>query len=231
MPEPTNPFAQLPSLMQQVLNHEENIDVNMAIEQSNGLTAKQGDQMMGVIRKIILKVMKPAELVATIKQDIVLDDDRAKKLALDLLGRRFLPMEWYIGKVQPLIHELGGNVAEYLAEVKKLYPEVYAPAQAPTTVPSPTDTEHPLLRDFDQRVSSLKGKGEILLRLTGLSSQVEEAVKAEQLEPDAGERMMQELDAMSYAVNTQDLNPFEINSLKRKLRRILSQLSATAPPG
>lgn len=230
MSQATSQFTHLPELIRLILLHDENIDLNMAIEKSNRLTKLQGDKMMGVIRKIILKTIGPELLVETIKRDIGLDDVRSKKLALDLLSKRFLPMEWYIGKVQPLIQQLGGNVAEALAEARQRYPEVYAPKQEPAspTIDATTTEEHPILRNFDDKATTLKGQADILLRLTGLSSQIEAGVAQGRFEQDESERLMQELDAVSYAVNTKDLNPFEVNSIKRKIRKIISRVEGSA---
>lgn len=211
------------------------MDTNFAISQENKLSREQGDAMMRVIRKIILKVITPRELLETIRRDIPgLDNQQVRQLALDLLGRRFLPMEWYIGNVENLIRELGGDPATYLVEAKKNYPEVYAQTISSTTPPpanpapvTPVSAEHAVLRNFDERVSSFQGRAEILLRLTGLSAEVETAMKSNSLTQAAGERLLQQLDGLSYAVNTKDLNALEIQALKRGIRKVLRALGKT----
>lgn len=223
-----NPFRDLPALMKTIIDKDISAEMNMTIEQANGLTPTQGDRMMGVIRKVILKTIGPEQLVETIKRDVNLDDERAKKLALDLLMKRFLPMEWYIGKVQPLIQQLGGNIAESLAEARQRYPEVYSPKPTAAGPTAEVSQDHPILKNFDERATTLKGQADILLRLTGLSSQIEAAVAAGRLTQPDGERLMQDLDAVSYAVNTQDLNPFEINSIKRKIRKIIARVETAS---
>lgn len=229
-----SPFSVLSTLMKSVIDREESVTINIDIEKKNNLTHDQGDKMMSVIRKVILQTIRPNELVATIQKEIGLDEARAKKLALDLLGRRFLPMEFYLGSIRPLIQQLGGNVEQYLAEAKKLYPEVYAapvlaptapePAAAPST--QPETTSHPILSNFDQRLTSFQGRAEILLRLTGLSAQVEDAIKAKKLSIPDGQQFMQQLDAVSYAINTQDLNPLEVQSIKRRLTKLLAKFES-----
>jgi homoserine acetyltransferase len=39
-----------------------------------------------------------------------------------------------------------------------------------------------------------------------------------------GQKIMQQLDAISYAVNTQDLNQFEVQTIKRRLTKVLAQI-------
>lgn len=228
--QPTSPFVSLPPLMQQVLDHEENIDVNMAVENDNGLSRQQGDAMMGVIRKIILKIIAPAALVETIKRDVGLADERAKKLALDLLGRRFLAMQWYIGNVEGLIEQLGGRVEPYLTEAKRRYPEVFAPSEktlaAAEPAAEPSTPDDGLLRDFDRRITTAGGRAEILFRLTALGARLDALMADGALSQSDGESLMKQLDAVSYAVNTQDLNPFEVQSIKRRLTRLMRQIHA-----
>ena len=239
-----NPFSQLPDLLWNMLVRVETIDINIDIATQNKLTEAQGKGMMGVIRKIILKSITPRELLDTIRRDITgLNDQQAKKLALDLLGRRFLPMQWYIGNVEQLILELGGKVDEYLVVAKKIYPEVYAQNMTPTglvsavpprmktvttaevVVDAATLEKHPVLHNFDERVGSLKGRAEVLLRLTGLSSEVEEAMKAKKVTEAEGEQLLKTLDGLSYAVNTKDLNALEVEALRRGIKKVLRALA------
>ncbi len=223
--------------MQRLLDHEENTQINMAIETKNGLSKEQGDRMMSVIRKIILKTIAPAGLVATIKKDISLGEDQAKKLGLDLLGRRFLPMQWYIGNVEGLIRGLGGHVEEYLAEAKKLYPEVYQASSVATVtptvaVPAAVTPAQPavqpsasssLLDNLEERLTTFKGRAEVLLRMTALSQRIETAVNAKAIDEQRGQALLQALDALSYAVNTQDLNPLEVQAIKRRLAKVVAE--------
>lgn len=220
-----NVFADVPPLMKYIIDSVISAELNALIEKNNRLTSDQGDAMMKLIRKVILKTIQPAELIGAIQREVGLDSDRAKKLALDLLGYRFLPMEWYVGPVQAYIHDLGGNVQEYLREARKNYPEVYSPKTVEPSAASEGGAEtHPILRDFESRIGTNRGKAEILLRLTGLSAELESAVQAGQLEAAEGQRLMQQLEAVSYAINTRDLNPFEIQSIRRQLNRLIDRI-------
>lgn len=219
-------FGKLPDLMKQVIDHDENSEINVAIEAKNRLSKDQGDRMMEVIRQVILQTIRPDELVATLQRDLAIDETKAKKLALDLLGERFLPMEFHIGPVRPLIEQLGGNVNEYLVQARQRYPEVYAPKTEPTTAASTDDSEHPLLRNFDAKVESARGRADLLLRLTGLAGRIDNLMKSEKLSQADGEEAMRNLDTLSYAINTKDLNPLEVQSLKRRLRKVLARLGS-----
>lgn len=223
--------------MKSIIDREESVVVNIDIEKNNGLTREQGDKMMGVIRKVILQIIRPDELVATIQKDIGLDEAAAEKLALDLLGRRFLAMEFYLGGIRPLIQQLGGNVDQYLAEAKKRYPEVYQAAPAPTAAPvapapsavvatKPTaqpSASSSLLDGLEERLTTFRGRAEVLLRMTALSQQVETAINAKVIDDSRGQALLQALDALSYAVNTQDLNPLEVQAIKRRLAKVVAE--------
>lgn len=230
---------QLPSLMFTIISKERSAEINMEIELQHHLTELEGDIMMQVIKNIITKKITPSRLNTTIIKDIKLDESKAKQLALDLLGRRFLPMQWYIGNVEGLIKDLGGDVAKYEAEARKNYPEVYAPDATTqvsetanvTAVPSQSKTtsttdEPAILRDIAEKLATPKGRATVLLRLTALSLQIEEAGKSGQLTADETTKLLYGLDALSYSVNTQDLNPLEIGAIKRRLKNILAKVKA-----
>ncbi len=237
IPVSNSPFAKLPDLLKKVIDRDVFAQGDIEIEEQNGLTIEQGDKMMDVIRMVIFKTITPVEVVATIQRVIGLDEVRAKKLALDLLGKQFLPMQWYIGNVEGLITELGGDVAKYQAEAQKNYPEVYAPQPTPETE-EPTEKiispfkdeaakdEPTILRNIDERLTTNKGRAEVLLRLTALSQQIDEAMKSGKFGETQGQEMLHSLDALSYAINTQDLNPLEIAAIKRRLKNVLSKLAA-----
>lgn len=225
-----NPFKDLPALMKLIIDSERSPEINQRVEKEQGLTETQGDQMMSVIRKVIFKTITPKELVPTIQKDLKLNEERSKKLALDLLGRRFLAMEWYLGPVQPLIQELGGEASQFLAEARQNYPEVYTPKAASGEVEGdePADEHMHLLSNFDEWVGTMKGKAEILLRLTNLSIRADEAIKAGRIPEAEGQRLLQDLDSVSYALNTKDLSAFEIHSLRRQVEKFLQAIEGRA---
>lgn len=233
-----NPFRNLPELMKQILLHEENTEINQEIMDQNGLSIKQNTLMMALIRKVILQEVPPQKVLDVVKKDLGLDDSGAKKLTLDLLGRRFLPMQWYIGNVETEITKLGGDVAKYEAEARKNYPEVYAPkvVEQPEEDVQPTVKESTSIKDeldqpailhnLEEKLNSNKGRAGVLLHLTNLSIQIEERVAKKTITPEAGQEMIHSLDSLSYAVNTKDLNPLEIAAIKRKIHSVLKKLGS-----
>jgi hypothetical protein len=153
----------------------------------------------------------------------------AKKFTIDFLGKICLPMQWYIGNVEGLIKELGGNVANYIDEAQRIFPEVYEIKTAP---PQPTiasvqpilANEPPILHNLEEKLTTNKGRAGILLHLTNLSLQIEQRVAAKNLTVEAGQELIHGLDSLSYAVNTKDLNPLEIAAIKRKILSVLIKL-------
>ena len=218
--KPVTPFSDLPELMKTIINKDISSEINIDIEQKHRLTPSQGDKMMDIIRQMIFRTITPTELLPTLQRDLKLDLKRATDLTIDLLGRRFIAMEWYLGDAQSIIRRLGGQAEDYLLEAKRNYPEVYEEKKPAGAGPS----DHPILDDFEQRISTLAGKAEILLRLTGLSTTVEEAVGNDKLTRSDGEGIIRQLEAMSYAINTKDLNPFEVQSIKRKMKKVISHI-------
>lgn len=234
MPSLVATTNKLPDLLLDIVSKEISTDININIAQQFNIPDTNSRVYIDIIRKVVLKTITPDKLVATIEQDIGFDDVSAKKLALELLGRRFLPMQWYIGNVENLITSLGGDLNKYQAEARKNYPEVYAPE---TAKPEPTVTEKitapsaapgedlGILHDIEQRLTTFRGRAEVLLRLTALSRDIDQAIKDKRLSEAHGEELIHSLDALSYAVNTKDLNPLEVAAIKRRLSRIVSELA------
>lgn len=219
-----NALLALPELVKSILTHEENIDINIDIERGNNLTLEQGNGMMRVIQEVLFKTHRLDELPTVLRDELKIDQSRAKKLALDLLGRRFLPLEFYLGPVQPMIKDLGGNPATYLAEAKKIWPEAYGlpPAADEEGESEPVSTAGwSILEEFEERMALPRGKEEILLRLTGVSAAVDEQARQGSIAPADAEKITAQLDQLGYIINTHDLNSFEIQSIKRRLARIL----------
>lgn len=230
MAQPSNPkifiaaIQQLPPLMKQVINNPALIDNSIAIGQKYNLTPRQEDMIMSIERQVIVQQLPVAAIPAEFKK-LRLPPEQEKNLTQDFLGRIILPMEWHVGSVQPLIQSLGGRAEEYLAEARQQFPEVYTPELAHVRTGDQTGaTEHPLLKNFDDRMATPRGRAGLLLRLSGLAGQVDELMKTETISQSDGEDILRNLDTLSYAVNTQDLNPLEIQSLKRRLRKVVARL-------
>lgn len=237
-------LAKLPDLAKSVLTHDETSDFNVDIADQHHLTLEQSRALAHIIQFLILKSLAPAAVLARVARDLQLPPDKAKSVTCDLLGWRMLPLEWYVGAVQPTLISLGAKPEDYLKKLRTIYPEVFS--QGPlllSPTPDPDDAigqanllaeqasqkeksgvTAGLLENFNDRLTSFKGRAEILLRLTSLSVQVDEAMKNNKLPLEQGQQFLQELDNISFAVNTQDLNAFESQVLKHRLERLLVKL-------
>lgn len=229
-------LSKLPDLLKSILGHDETTDLNIEIVETHGLDPNQTYALLKILQLVIMQIVTPDKVPARVASDLNLVGDKAKNVALDLLGLRLLPMEWYIGPVQPVIKQLGGNVAMYLARLTTLYPEVYSGGSlyqageaeatpADTSVPDHHETHELLLKDFEDRLTSFHGRAEILLRLTGVSTEIEEAVRAGRIARAQGESAMRELDSLSFAINNHDFNLFEVRAMRRKLEALLRILA------
>ena len=215
--------------MKAILYREDVSELNIAIFTTHKLSEDQQTKGMAVIRKILLKSVEPKDLVQTLEHDLNLEAPAAVSLAIDLLGKRFLPMEFYLGPIAPLIRQLGGDPAPFLAEAQQRYPEVYNPQPAAMASEVQQNTaESEILKNFDERLENFKGRAEILLRLTGLSSVIEDRMKADQLPRDQGEQLIADLDEVASAVDTHDLSHLERQRLRRKLTRVVEAVGETA---
>lgn len=222
----------LPPLVNQILLHNENIEINIDISHKFELNHAQVMNLMAMHRAVYAREIPLTSIVTEIQSVLGVDPQRAKDIAREVLSRRYLPLEFYLGPVQPLITQLGGDAAAALEEAKRIWPEAYGlpPHQKPTVDEEVQDADvPPLLQAFDRRVRTPHGREEILLRLTGLAADVETRISSQTLPVADGERIMEQLDQLGYVINTQDLNQFEIQAARRRLRRILQRLDEPQP--
>ncbi len=225
-------IKRLPPLMRQILNNEALVSQAITLGEKYHLSPQQETALMEIEREVIAQNLKVIDIEMRIRNSLQIDATLSQQIARDFLGMIILPMEWYLGPVQPLIQKLGGQTEIYFDQAKKNFPEIYR--QSPTSQPIQTEqgilskatsTISPaILENFDDRLTSFKGRAEVLLRLTGLSSHLEEMMKNKQVSTEEGQQLMQQLDSISYAVNTQDLNQFEVQSIKRHLTKVLDRI-------
>lgn len=222
-------ISKLPPLMQTLTKHHGLIDQAIALEDAHHLNGKQAKAMMNLEVSMIAQEFPPADILKYVTQEMNMEPAPAKKFTVDFIGKICLPMQWYIGNVEGLIKELGGDVANYVAEAQRIFPEVYniknGPPQpiAAAIKPIPAN-EPPILHNLEEKLSSNKGRAGILLHLTNLSLQIEQRVATKSLTVEAGQELIHGLDSLSYAVNTKDLNPLEIAAIKRKILSVLTKL-------
>lgn len=234
-------LQKLPDLAKSILQHDETTDFNGEIIDRFKLNSSQTKALMKLLQLLIMKVLSPKDLIVRVENDLLLPHEQARLVTLEVLGWRALPLEWYLGPVQPVIKNLGGQPEQYLPGLHRIYAEVYsgAPLQLDpkpdeddpfieyeketTAVTSPSHHAE-ILNHFAEHLGNFAGRAEILLRLTGLGTELEERAKAGTLEKAKAEKMIADLDAMSNAINTRDLNPFEVQALHRRLSRMLGDL-------
>ncbi len=227
-------YQQLPPLAQKVLVNKQLQASLSDIVRHNDLTEDQRRQTVLLTGDASVGGFPVAQLPAKLLSEAKLDEQKGKKVAVELLGRFFLPLQWHLGNVEGLIKKLGGDVAKYEAEARKNYPEVYAPhveteqqPTAPVTEVAATAVAKPepeILHFLNDRLATQRGRAEVLLRLTNLSGQVEDAIKAKKMPEDEGQALYKRLDALSFAINTQDLNPLEVAAITRQLKTVLAKL-------
>ncbi len=226
-------IQQLPPLMKRVINNPALIDNAITLCATYQLTPKQQDMLMTIEREVIVQHVPVTTVPDEIKK-IGLSGDEENQLINDFLGRIILPMEWHVGNVRPLIQSLGGQVEAYVAAASRQFPEVYAPetqqqentaAASTATQEKPVSADEPvILRDIGDKLATPKGRAGVLLHLVALSQQIEDAGKSGKLTATQTTELLHSLDALSYAVNTQDLNPLEIAAIKRRLKTILKNV-------
>lgn len=231
-------FHQLPPLMQQLLVNKKLQASLSTIVRSNDLTDEQRRQAVLLVGDASVKAFPIDNFYNKITTEANIVDDKGKKVTIELLGNFFLPLQWYLGNVEKIITDLGGDAQHYTAEAQKNYPEVYAPdaqkvaEQAertnntyPTDQDGSADPEEPvILRDIGEKLGSSKGRAGILLHLVALSQKIEEAGKSGKISDKETGELLHGLDALSYAINTQDLNPLEIAAIKRRLKTIMTKI-------
>ena len=224
-------ISQLPTLMKTIVGKDVTVNLAIALTEKYRLTDGQHKSMIYLEGEVIVKNVQPAGILSYIQQHIIPEVDQAKKFAADFIGKICLPMQWYIGNVEGLIKELGGDVEKYTAEAKKNYPEVYAPkpvtevAKPAVVTSAPIAADEPIiLRGLEEKLSSNKGRAGVLLHLTNLSLQIEQRVAAKSMTVELGQELIHGLDSLSYAVNITDLNPLEIAAIKRKILSVLTKL-------
>lgn len=215
--------------MQRIFSSDRIRDLNMGLTDRYHLSAEQTKALVGIEIALIGREYGPDKAFEHIVSELLIKSTMAKEFAREFLGQIALPLAWHIGNVDSLIRELGGNPDQYLAAAKQRFPESYATVPVPVTPPPeqgiPSDTSS-LLDHFDDRLTTRRGQAEILLRLVGLSAQVEDAIGSGKLATAEGEELIRELDALSNAINTQSLNPLEVQAVKRRLGRVLDQLGS-----
>ncbi len=78
-----------------------------------------------LVNQLFLHELKPARLAIELEKRFQLNSEAAKKVALDILGRRLLAADDYFkGEIAKEIKRLGGRSEDYLNDVRKIKEEI-----------------------------------------------------------------------------------------------------------
>lgn len=239
-----NAYTKFPKLLQRILGHRYISDTFLNLAEKYKLNDVQRMALINVYNELLLQTYTLNNLEVSIKKDVGLSEKDTHQLMIEFIGKLVLPIAWYVGDVRTILVDLGADYAMYEEILRDEFPEVYTQnaSQEMSAIPDvaslseeepESDSEKPvneptILRNIEDRLASSKGRAEVLLRLTALSQQIEDAVKAKKISEKEGQDLMHSLDALSYAVNTQDLNPLETAAIKRRLKSIIAKLDAAS---
>lgn len=116
----TNQNTKLPREISDIKSSEKGMEANVVIAQKYSLSGGKITELAFLIADLFYKNIDMSELVDKIKIKFGFDDDRAKKMALDIAGRRLLAVDsWLGGKVSGYIADLGGRPDDYKKMVEE----------------------------------------------------------------------------------------------------------------
>ncbi len=214
----------LPPLMKTIINNDALGDALGELEDKYLLSGEQAKALLLIESSIIGQEYAPDQVYVHIKELLKLSDPIAQQLTVDFLGKIVMPMQWFVGNVEQIIRGFGGDPSSFAHDMQRRFPELSAS-------PSGTDgsvqqtTAEKILDHFAEHLETFPGRAEILLRLTGLSATVEALVGRQHMSHEEGERALAELESISAAINTRDLNAFEVQSVQRRVKRIVDAVS------
>ncbi len=114
-------FKKLPPYVQEWMA-EESTDINGEIAKKYGLDLDSTADMVWVISRVIIGDIKPEEFLNNLEERLPnLDKESIRKLAIDIVIKRFYPIRDFLEGMEALIKNLGGGVSEGI----KLYKEKY----------------------------------------------------------------------------------------------------------
>ncbi len=222
---PTEAYLQkiraLPPLMKAILNNEAFGEAIGELEEKYLLSPEQTKALLIIQSSIIGQEYSPDQIYPHIKELLKLGDPIAQQITVDFLGTIVVPMQWFVGNVEQLIRGFGGDPSSFVREAQRKFPEL----SAGTATPNDASPEERLIDDMPNHLATFAGRAEVLLRLTGLSATIEDLMNAEYMSREEGERLIADLETISSAINTHDLNPFEIQTLQRRTRRVIEEIS------
>lgn len=99
---------------------DEHADDLIELEKKLNLMNEQSRAMLLIQKNILLKNQKIEGLIKLVQDRLKINDDLAKKITLDLWGNYFLLFQDFLGKVDDLIVQNGGDLQKYQERARKL---------------------------------------------------------------------------------------------------------------
>jgi len=106
-------FSRLPEAVQDHLYGEVIGELNGIIIDGNDLTDAQKPTLFALIKELLVGAVPLGSVESEVQGRFGLDAAKSRKLALDVLGYRLLPLDGFLGDVSAAIRVLGGDPASY----------------------------------------------------------------------------------------------------------------------
>ncbi len=117
---------ELPENVANALYSEFGYSLNNQINNEHELTVIQSFSLVKLQNDLFFKKVEVSDIVQEIIECLGINKIKAKKIALDVLGKKMLLLDtkWFEGEVSKKITELGGNVKDYKEITNKYIEEV-----------------------------------------------------------------------------------------------------------
>ena len=117
---PYQEINDLPSKIQDRMFMDEHADLNGALAEKYELRGEQLRLMLYLENDIVFQTFSSNDLIRLFQERLGLNADIAKKIAIDLWGNYFLLFQDFLGKVDDLIVQNGGDLKMYQDRARKL---------------------------------------------------------------------------------------------------------------
>lgn len=110
----------LPSGVQDFLLDPKRSKIDTEIIEKFDLDSDQEDLYFDLTDKIIFKKIKIENFLDEVRKTFNFDEEKSRKLVLEVLGNVFLPIDSYLGNVSAEIKKIGGDTNDFQVEHLKL---------------------------------------------------------------------------------------------------------------
>src|SRR3990167_7056443 len=115
-----NKIYDLPQRIQDRMFMDEHADLNGALAEKYELRGEQLRLMLYLENDIVFQIFSSNDLIRLFQERLGLNADIAKQIAVELLGNYFLLFQDFLGKVDDLIVQNGGDLKIYQDRASKL---------------------------------------------------------------------------------------------------------------